>query len=66
LLKGRTARFCNQALDRSGAFWHSESYDHVVHDQREYERALHYISNNPIKAGLVSDGQDWPYTYIAK
>lgn len=35
LLKGRTARYCNQALGRSGSFWHHESYDHVVRDQKE-------------------------------
>ncbi len=64
LLKGPTARYCNQALGRSGAFWHNESYDHVVHDEREYERVLFYICNNPVKAGLVSEWQQWPFTCV--
>jgi len=64
LLKGRTARYANQKLGRSGKFWHDESYDHFVRDEAELERILRYIINNPVKAGLVSDWQAWPYTYV--
>jgi putative transposase len=64
LLKGRTARFCNEVLGRSGKFWHHESYDHVVRDQKEYERIVWYIINNPVKAGLVTNWEDWKYTYF--
>ncbi len=63
LLKGRTSRACNQALNQTGAFWHAESYDHVVRDEPEFERIFLYILNNPVKAGLVSDWETWPYTY---
>ncbi len=65
LLKGRSAALCNQALGRRGAFWQHESYDHVVRDEREFERILAYIVNNPVKAGLVTDWQDWPYTWVS-
>lgn len=64
-LKGRTARLCNQALGRSGPFWHHESYDHVIRNQQEYERILAYILNNPVKAGLVSRWEDWKFSYLA-
>ena len=64
LLKGRTARSCNLALGRTGAFWQHESYDHVVRDEQEYNRVLFYIINNPVKAGLVRDWEDWKYTYV--
>jgi REP element-mobilizing transposase RayT len=64
-IKGRTARYCNQALGRSGAFWQPESYDHVVRDNREYQRIVAYILNNPVKAGLVEDRQQWPFSYYA-
>ena len=54
LLKGKSAALCNRSLGRSGkAFWQHESYDHVVRNEREYERILEYIVNNPVKAGLV-------------
>ncbi len=64
LLKGRTARYCNQALNRSGKFWHHESYDHVVRNQEEFERIVWYILNNPVKAGLVEKWEDWEFTYL--
>ncbi len=65
LLKGRIARYCNQALGRSGAFWHHESYDHVVRDEGELQRIVRYIAENPVKAGLVDDWRQWRYTYIS-
>ncbi|RKY85044.1 hypothetical protein DRQ11_10550 [candidate division KSB1 bacterium] len=64
LLKGRTARFCNQALGRSGKFWQHESYDHVVRNPQEYQKIVAYILNNPVNARLVDHWKDWPYTYI--
>lgn len=66
LLKGRTARFCNQFLGREGVFWHHESYDHVVRNEQEFDRILQYIVNNPVKAGLVSEWELWAYTYVDK
>ncbi len=66
LLKGRTSRLCNQALGRTGAFWHHESYDHVVRDGKEFERIFRYILDNPVKAGLVKEWRDWPFTYCAE
>lgn len=65
-LKGRTARFCNQALGRNGAFWHPESYDHVIRDQKEYQRIVWYTLNNPVKAGLVERWEDWKFTFITR
>jgi REP-associated tyrosine transposase len=65
LLKGRTARNCNLELKRNGSFWQHESYDHVVRDEKELERIILYILNNPVKAGLVKEWKAWPFTYIS-
>ena len=62
-LKGYTARKCNKALHRSGAFWQTESYDHVVRDGTEFDRIVNYVLNNPVKAGLVSEWQQWKWSY---
>lgn len=66
LLKGRTARFCNQALGRSGSFWQAESYDHVIRNQKEYENIVWYTLSNPVKAGLVKNWKDWKFTYVSR
>lgn len=62
-LKGWTAWRCNQALDRQGQFWQHESYDHVIRNPPEWERAVSYILNNPVKAGLAENWPDWKWSY---
>ncbi|WP_151087852.1 transposase [Hymenobacter baengnokdamensis] len=62
-LKGYTATQANKLLGRTGAFWQAESYDHVVR-QGELARIMAYVAENPVKAGLVTDWQQWPYTYV--
>lgn len=64
LLKGRTARYCNLALNRAGKFWQHEYYDHYVRDEKEMERIILYILNNPVKAGLANEWKDWKFTYV--
>jgi hypothetical protein len=53
-LKSYMAREANKLLNRSGAFWQHESYDHVVRDGKEPERIVSYVLYNPVKTGLVS------------
>ena len=62
-LKGRSAREANLLLGREGAFWQAESYDHVVRNAAEMQRIVAYILENPVKAGLAADWQQWPHTY---
>jgi REP element-mobilizing transposase RayT len=66
LLKGYTARCANRVLCRTGqAFWQDESFDHWVRNSAELERIIHYIENNPVTAGLVSNPGDWPWSSAA-
>jgi REP element-mobilizing transposase RayT len=64
LLKGNTSRFCNLALNRTGTFWHKESYDHYVRDDDELYRIIEYILNNPVKVGLVKHWEDWKFSHL--
>ena len=64
-LKGYTGHEANQLLSREGDFWQHESYDHVVRDLEEYWRIVAYVLNNPVKAGLVQQWQDWPWSYLS-
>jgi hypothetical protein len=55
-LKGITAKRANAVLGLTGIpFWQDESYDHVVRNEREFERIRNYIEGNPVRAGLVKD-----------
>jgi putative transposase len=64
-LKRYTARESNLALRRGGSFWQEENYDHVVRDADELRRIVWYVIHNPVKAGLVAEWEDWPWTYCA-
>jgi REP element-mobilizing transposase RayT len=57
-----TARECNIVCQSSGAFWQRESYDHWVRDEDELERIIHYVEDNPVKAGLVANAIDWTFS----
>ena len=61
--KRYTARQANKHLGRSGAFWQSESFDRVIRNQDELENTIRYTLNNPVKAGLIDQWEDWPYSY---
>lgn len=62
-LKRHTAREVNLLLKRNGSFWQDESYDHVIRDEVELERIIHYVLENPVKAGLVHSWEQWPWSY---
>lgn len=62
-LKRHTARKANIVLAREGTFWQDESYDHVIRDNEEFLRIISYVLENPVKAGLVSKWEDWPWTF---
>ncbi|GAB3999579.1 hypothetical protein GCM10028807_50190 [Spirosoma daeguense] len=63
-LKTHSAVQANKLLNRVGqTFWQSEIYDHVVRNKESFKRIIAYILQNPVKAGLVENWQDWPHTY---
>ena len=67
MAKVQTAREANRLLGRTGQpFWQAESYDHAVRDDRESDRIKGYIENNPVKAGLVANAEDYLWSSAAK
>ena len=64
-LKGFTAREANKLLDRKGTFWQAESYDREIRDDIEFWRVIRYILNNPVKAGLVRDWHQYPFSWVS-
>ncbi|HXP85811.1 MAG TPA: transposase [Bryobacteraceae bacterium] len=62
-LKRFTARECNRILGLTGQpFWQDESYDRLVRNQAEFQRIANYIEMNPVKAGLVSTPEEFPWS----
>ena len=62
-LKGASARQANLILGRTGeAFWQTESYDHWVRDQREWDKIARYIEANPVRAGIVQSAEEYRWS----
>ena len=62
-IKGRTAREANLLLERTGEpFWQHESWDHWVRNEREFQRIVAYIEENPVSAGLAGTPEGWPWS----
>jgi len=52
-IKGVSAKECNALLGRTGqTFWQEESFDHIVRSQAQFDRFVHYITDNPVEAKL--------------
>ena len=62
--KNYTAVHANKILNRKGAFWLHESYDHFVRDEKELYRIINYILQNPVKAGLVNHFKEWSCFWV--
>ena len=39
--------------------WHREYWDRFIRNQRHFEIVVHYIHENPVRAGLVAKAEDW-------
>jgi REP element-mobilizing transposase RayT len=61
-LSNFTARRINAALRREGPFWQTGYYEHLIRGERSLEAHLEYIAMNPVRAGLVEDARQWPYS----
>ncbi|MFN8444375.1 MAG: transposase [Caldilineaceae bacterium] len=47
-------------------FWQKGFWDHVIHDEHDFERHLDYIHYNPVKHGLVERPEDWQHSSFAE
>jgi REP element-mobilizing transposase RayT len=56
-IKSFSSKQANALLDTSGKFWQTESYDHIVRNEQEYNRIIKYIVENPERAQM----NDWPW-----
>jgi putative transposase len=57
--KQRTGYFFSQngVLER----WQKDFYDHICRDEREVQKQIKYIVENPVRKGLVTHWKDYKY-----
>lgn len=65
-IKGASSHSVNKALSRSGHVWLDESFDHVLRSSEKLEDKIEYVRNNPVRKGLVSRPEDYPWLWEEK
>jgi len=46
---------------RLRSFWQPGFHDHVLRNDESYSEKWNYVCENPVRAGLVSNSDEWPY-----
>ncbi len=64
--KSYTAKEANRILGRTGPFWFREYFDRYIRDDRHFARAVQYIHNNPVAAGLIDMPEKWRFSSASR
>ncbi len=59
---GRVGSLVHAGRVRSRAFWQKESFDRYIRNEAHFRSCIEYIHKNPVKAGLCSAPEDWPWS----
>jgi len=60
--KSFTAKQANKQLGLTGTFWAPDYFDGYIRDQTHLNVAVHYINENPVKAGSVTSAEQWRWS----
>lgn len=65
---GRWVGMLKQSLGKASSLsrkntqiWQEGFFDHVLRSNESYAQKWEYVRENPVRAGLVSRSEDWPY-----
>jgi REP element-mobilizing transposase RayT len=45
----------------SAPHWQKTFFDHVLRSSESYSEKWEYVCENPVRAGLVKEPEDWPF-----
>ena len=49
-----------------GVEWQRDFFDHRLRSEESLDEKVRYLLNNPVRAGLVEDFQEWPHLWMAE
>ena len=56
-----TSKRIARQLKLSGRLWQEEFFDHVLRSTESYSQKWDYVKENPVRASLVKNCDDWPW-----
>jgi putative transposase len=58
---GGLKRAISVALQTGNHLWQPGFFDHVLRSDESYAEKWVYVRDNPVRAGFVSDSEEWPH-----
>jgi putative transposase len=61
---GQLKQFLGKSVVRAPSadpIWERGCFDHVLRSDESYAEKWNYVRGNPVRAGLVTNADDWPY-----
>ena len=62
-IKSESAHGINKALNRKGKVWQDESFDHMLRSDVSLASRIEYVSENPVRAGLVKSSAEYRWLW---
>jgi REP element-mobilizing transposase RayT len=62
-IKSVSARLINKLAGSRGSVWQNESFDRIARSGEDLRKKCEYICANPVRAGLVSSVEGWPWIW---
>src|SRR5436189_1589280 len=62
-IKGASSHLINRATGRRGRLWGDESFHRIVRSSENLRAKCEYVCNNPVRAGLVTSPDEWPWLW---
>ena len=56
-----TSKRTTRGLGLQPPIWQEEFFDHVLRSEESYCQKWEYVRQNPVRAGLVVNADDWPW-----
>lgn len=54
-------RGLSKAISSSPPHWQQGFFDHLIRHSESYAEKWEYVRQNPVRAGLVQDAEEWPW-----
>ena len=65
-VKSFSANQVNLFLRMTGRLWLDESFDHIIRHEQEWQEKISYVRENPVKRGLASCSEEYPWLWPKK
>jgi len=65
-IKSFTSHEIHRLRGTSGSIWLGEYYDRIIRNEKDFFEKWTYIWENPLRAGLVTAAEDYPFTFAGE